>query len=107
MRKSGLLLLIVPAVYLVACSGLSASKSRAFDSIKPGDSRTTVVEALGDPDVRELPEKRFARYASKPCSGACKERLWFENSLSLDIEAWSVELDETGHVIRKAHWHSP
>lgn len=106
MKTIGFLALAVMGLYLVACSGLSTSKSRAFDSIKLGDSRAAVVEALGTPDVRELPEKLFARYASRPCSGACKERLWFENKLSLEIEAWSVELDENGHVIHKAYWHS-
>jgi len=93
--------------YLVACSGISASKARAFESIKPGDSRRTVVDALGAPDERELPEKLFSRYASKPCGSPCKERLWFENRLTLDIEAWSVELDQDDRVIHKAHWFSP
>lgn len=107
MKTVGLLLLGITILYLVSCSGLSASKSRAFDSIKLGDSRKVVVDAFGTPDVQELPEKLFARYASKPCGGACRERLWFENKLSLGIEAWSVELDQNGHVIHKAHWHSP
>ncbi len=107
MKIVGLLLLGIAILYLVSCSGLSASKSRAFDSIKPGDSRKVVVDALGTPDVRELPGRLFARYASKPCGGACKERLWFENKLSLGIEAWSVELDQNGRVINKAYWHSP
>lgn len=106
MKTIGLLLLGVLALHFAACSGLSTSKSRAFDSIKLGDSRTAVIDAIGTPDVRELPEKILARYASKPCSGACKERLWFENKLSLGIEAWSVELDENGRVIHKAYWHS-
>lgn len=107
MKTLALLLLGSMVLYLVTCSGLSASKSRAFDSIKPGDSRKAVVDVLGAPDVRELPEQLFARYASKPCSGACTERLWFENKLSLGIEAWSVELDKNGRVIHKAYWNSP
>ncbi|MEQ7665632.1 hypothetical protein ABQG29_20650, partial [Xanthomonas nasturtii] len=102
-----LLLVCGAVIYLATCSGLSASKSHAFEVIKHGDSREAVVDALGVPDVRELPGKLFARYASKPCEGSCKERLWFENKLSLGIEAWSVELDQDDHVIDKAHWHSP
>ena len=107
MKTMGFLLLGVTILYLVSCSGISAIKSRAFDSVRPGDSRKAVVDVLGAPDVRELPEKLFARYASKPCGGACKERLWFENKLSLGIEAWSVDLDKNDRVIHKAHWHSP
>lgn len=49
----------------------------------------------------------FARYASQPCGGDCAERLWFENRLSLDTEAWSVELDKSGRVIKKSRWISP
>lgn len=107
MKIVALLLLGITILYLVSCSGLSASKSRAFDSIKIGDSRKAVIDVLGTPDVRELPETLFTRYASKPCGGVCRERLWFENKLSLGIEAWSVELDQDGHVIHKVHWHSP
>lgn len=107
MKTVGLLLLGITILYLVSCSGLSARKSRAFNSIEIGDSRKAVVDVLGTPDVRELPSKLFSRYASKPCGGACKERLWFENKLSLGIEAWSVELDKNGRVIHKAYWHSP
>ena len=107
MKTIVLLLLGISVVYLATCSGLSESKSRAFESIKPGDSRKTVINALGVPDMRELPEKVFARYASRPCDDPCKERLWFENKLSLGIEAWSVELDKSDHVIDKTYWHSP
>jgi hypothetical protein len=39
--------------------------------------------------------------------GACVERLWFENRLGLDIEAWSIELDRGSRVVHKAHWVSP
>lgn len=107
MKVIGLLLLGFAILYLVACSGLSASKSRAFDSIGVGDRREAVIKILGAPDVRELPTELFVRYASSPCGGVCKERLWFENKLSLGIEAWSVELDKDHRVVKKTHWHSP
>lgn len=107
MKILGWLLIGVPIAYVVTCSGTSSNKSRAFDAIKVGDSRTLVIDSLGNPDVEEHPEKLFARYASKPCEGLCKERLWFENKLSFGIEAWSVELDQNSRVIRKAYWNSP
>jgi hypothetical protein len=107
MKTIAWLLLGSIVVYLVACSGLSSSKARAFDSIKLGDGRKAVIDALGAPDVRELPAELFSRYASKPCGAPCKERLWFENRLTLGIEAWSVELDQDDRIIHKAHWFSP
>lgn len=107
MKSVASLLLGITVLYLVFCSGLSAIKSRAFESIKLGDSRKSVIDAIGAPDFQELPDELFARYASQPCESNCKERLWFENKLSFRTEAWSVELDEKGHVIHKAYWLSP
>jgi hypothetical protein len=92
--------------YLGACSAVSASRSRAYESINVGDSRATVVGAFGEPSHVERPDKPFTRYATRPCA-RCSERLWFENTLSLDGEAWSVELDERDHVTGKSVWHSP
>lgn len=100
-----LVLAIIPA-YFVACTGISARKSRAYDSIGFRDTRTAVIDAFGAPDVVEVPGKPFLRYATRPC-GACAERLWFENGLTFGIEAWSVELDREGRVLETAHWVSP
>ena len=79
-------LLACVLAYLAACSAISATKSRAYYSIKVGDSSAAVLEALGPPDFVQLSDKPFTRYASGPCA-VCSERLWFENTLSLETEA--------------------
>jgi len=106
MKSPAWLLLGAVFAYLIACSTISFSRSRAYDSIKIGDGREAVVSAFGAAGPVELPDKPFTRYATSPCAG-CRERVWFENRLSLDTEAWSVEFDEHDRVMRKTAWHSP
>lgn len=96
------------AASIGACMFKSHSRNSAFDAVQVGDEEAAVVVRFGtQPSVRELPGNLFARYASRPCSGECVERLWFENSLSLDTEAWSVELNKDRRVIKKSRWVSP
>jgi len=91
-----------------ACSVKSHMRNSAFDTIQIGDTEANVIARFGtQPSVRERPGALFSRYASQPCGGECSERLWFENRLSLDTEAWSVELDKTNRVIKKSRWVSP
>jgi hypothetical protein len=45
---------------------------------------------------------KHAPAAHKRGGGPCKERLWFENRLTLGIKAWSVELDQDDRVIEGA-----
>ena len=100
-------IVVAPLIYISACSYVSVKNSNAFDSINVGDTEESVIHALGVPSVREQSGKLFPRYASHECQHPCVERLRFENHLSFDIEAWSVELDENDLVIEKAHWMSP
>lgn len=100
----GVLALIL--VYIGGCSAISAHRSHGFESIRVGDSRASVLLAMGAPGVIERPPQVFMRYASTGCS-ACSERLWYENRLSLDTQAWSVEIDSGGSVIRTTRWTSP
>lgn len=90
------------------CSYKSYVRNSAFDAVQVGDTEASVVARFGtQPSVREKPGALFSRYASQPCGGECTERLWFENRLSLDTEAWSVELDKNHRVIKKSRWLSP
>lgn len=104
-------LLVVGAVVagsIGACSYESRDRNSAFDAVQVGDTETSVIARFGtQPSVRERPGALFSRYASQPCGGKCAERLWFENRLSFDTEAWSVELDKDGRVIKKSRWVSP
>jgi len=101
------LLLLSPVLYITSCIFVSERRASAFDVINIGDTRDTVIGQFGMPSHVERPGVLFARYASHQCQSPCVERLWFENRLSLDIEAWSVELDQGGRVIKKSHWASP
>jgi hypothetical protein len=76
--------------------------------VKIGDSADFVVALFNAPPVYETPEDPpFVRYASEKCKSPCVERLWFENRLELDIEAWSISLRSDGRVVDKYHWVSP
>lgn len=110
-RVLAVMLLVVGAAIAAsigACSLKSHSRNLAFNTIQAGDTEDKVIERFGtQPSVRESPDTLFARYASQPCGGHCVERLWFENRLSLDTEAWSVELDTNRRVLKKSRWVSP
>lgn len=96
------------AASIGSCSFKSHARNSAFDAVQVGDTEATVIARFGtQPSVRERPGELFARYASQPCGGECAERLWFENRLSFDTEAWSVELDRSSRVIKKSRWASP
>lgn len=96
------------AASIGACSIKSHMRNAAFDAVQVGDTEAAVIARFGtQPDIREIPGTLFRRYASQPCDGECVQRLWFENRLSLDTEAWSVELDKSSRVIRKSRWVSP
>lgn len=93
--------------YMATCLYVRAMRQSSFNSVKIGDQGETVIAQFGIPSVRETPDKPFLRYASTNCQAPCVERLWFENRLALDIEAWSVSLGNDGRVVEKYHWVSP
>lgn len=107
MKTLAWLLALAAVLYVGGCSATSVLTERGIASLQPGDRREAVIDALGAPDVTEPRGQPFSRYASAPCSGTCVERLWYENPFLPHIEAWSVELDGTGHVVRTSHWASP
>jgi hypothetical protein len=94
-------------LYAATCVYVRTKRQEAFSTISVGDSVDSVIERFGNPSVRETTEKLFARYASTKCQAPCAERLWFENRLALDIEAWSVSIGTDGRVVEKYHWISP
>nr|WP_162486482.1 hypothetical protein [Stenotrophomonas acidaminiphila] len=101
-------ILLVPILYVSTCSYVSYRKATAFDAINVGDAEGEVVRVLGSPSVREKAgDPPFGRYSSKACTAPCTERLWFENRLGFDKEAWSIDLDLNRRVMDKARWMSP
>ena len=96
------------AASVASCAFVSHTRNSAFEAVQVGVSERSVLDLFGSqPSVREKPGVLFARYASEPCAGPCVERIWFENRLSLDTEAWSIELDQDRHVVKKSRWVSP
>lgn len=101
-------LVLSPLLYISTCSVISHSREAAFDAISPGDTKESVLKAFGSSPLRERAAgEAFLRYASHPCSAPCEERWWFENRMSFDTEAWSIEFDGTQRVARKVRWSSP
>jgi len=98
----------LPVLSVSSCAMISHARNEAFEKIGVGQTRADVVKAFGvSPSFVEGAGVGFPRYASQPCHGRCAERMWFENRLSMDMEAWSVELDGQGRVVEKTRWHSP
>ena len=103
-----LIVALLPVLYISTCSVISRGKSKEFDSVSVGSTEQQVVAALGKPSVLEKNGgAHFSRYGATACVAPCIERYWFENRLTLDSEAWSVEFDANGKVIKKSHWVSP
>lgn len=99
---------LVPLFYISSCSVISNLKTRNFDQIEVGNSQQKVLELMGKPSVQEASSGApFLRYADHACQAPCAERYWFENRMSFDLQAWSVEFDSEGKVVRKARWTSP
>ena len=105
----GFVLLVVAVVisYIAACVYISNQRDKAFDAVKPGDKREKVLALFESSFVVENNDSPFLRYASTTCVAPCRERLWFENRLTLDTEAWSVEFGDDQRVIEKTLWNSP
>lgn len=100
-------MLVLFCGYVGACSYIASSRNSAYEAVNVGDSKESVMSLFkAEPIVERAAGEPFTRYASSRCA-ECAERLWFENRLTLDTHAWSVDIDETGTVISKAEWASP
>lgn len=103
------LFFFVPLAYLGDCTVRSDWIERRFNNVALGNSKQQVLNIMVD--VPSVVEKSgtlyFRKYGGTSCDSPCAERLWFENSLNYDLEAWSIELDANGKVINKHHWVLP
>lgn len=99
---------LVPTLYISTCSVISGRRAREFEGVTIGQTEQQVIGAFGQPSVREKSgDAPFRRYTAHPCEAPCAERLWFENRMGMDLDAWSVEFSDDGKVIKKSHWVSP
>ncbi|MBB6483071.1 hypothetical protein GGD46_000314 [Rhizobium lusitanum] len=80
--------------------------SAAFETIGAGDTEEVVLNKLGSPTAREMPDRLYPGYALESCIAPCAERLWYENLIP-GIEAWSVSLTSERRVLETYHWVSP
>lgn len=101
-------LVTIPVVYIASCSMVSERTAHAFELVKMGDTEQRVIEVMGAPvDSEYAGAPLRVKYGGPACSHPCAKRLWYLNSMSLVGEAWSVELDSTGHVVQADHLTSP
>ncbi len=103
-RTSVLVSLITP---FVSCSYISDKRNSAFDAVKTGDTRGKVISAFDAKFVSKAAGNAYSKYDISGCQSPCVERLWFENIMSMDIVAWSIDLDKDGHVVDKGKGKSP
>ena len=103
----GILIAVAPVLAVGGCAVLVARYERAFEATTDGQPFSVVTDRFGEPTVRELPTERYLRYSGTGCQSPCAVRLWWEHPVLRGIEAWSVEFDDGGRVVHKAHWVSP
>jgi hypothetical protein len=101
------LLLLSPSLYIGSCVYFSGNLSAKFERINIGDTKSVLINVFGSPSHIERSDFLFSRYADKKCQNPCVERLWYENRMAMDIEAWSFEIDKDNLVTKKYHWVSP
>jgi len=106
-KAIGILITVAPFLAVGGCAALVARYERAFEATTDGEQTSFVVDRFGEPTVRELPAEHYLRYAGRACQAPCALRLWWEHPVLRGIEAWSVEFDDSGKVVHKAHWISP
>ncbi|WP_145608980.1 hypothetical protein [Nitrospirillum amazonense] len=103
--SSGLALIL--ATVIAAAFYTTTRTQSSFDTIEVGQTEKSVIGILGRPSVTEYPSRPFTRYAVHGCETPCARRIWYENRLALDMEAWSISIGDNGTVLEKYHWLSP
>jgi hypothetical protein len=98
---------LVPFLWIAALWHFHSMHARGFEALRIGDPEERVVARMGEPAHLEVRGQGFPRFADRACQAPCTRRFWYATRLNLDIEAWSVELDESGRVVHTAHWVSP
>lgn len=102
------IVILIPVLYIASCSVISDQRAHGLAQVKSGDTERQVIEAMGQPADREIAGgQRVVKYGAPECKNPCAQRLWFPNPISPAGEAWSVDLDGSGHVIATDHLTSP
>jgi hypothetical protein len=82
-----------------SCSYISHKRNTVFDAITPGDTREKVISAFEATFVSKAMGNAYSKYDNTGCQSPCVERLWFENIMSMDIEAWSIDPPAVGRDV--------
>ena len=99
---------MLPVLYISSCTAISHVHDHDFVHVKVGDTEPQVIAAMGSPfDEEKAGGRRVPQYGAPDCTRPCVWRLWYLNRLSLVGEAWMIELDEQGRVVRTAYIESP
>jgi hypothetical protein len=106
-RSIWFIVMIVLISPFASCSYISHERNAASNSVQIGDTKDKVIDAFDAKFVSKPSGVAYTKYDTGGCRSPCVERLWFENILSMDIEAWSFDLDKEGRVIDKGKWNSP
>jgi hypothetical protein len=106
-RSIWFIVVVVLISPFASCSYISHERNAAFNSVQIGDTRYKVINAFDAKFVSKPSGVAYTKYDTGGCQSPCVERLWFENILSMDIEAWSFDLDKEGRVIGKGKLNSP
>ncbi|TXH67911.1 MAG: hypothetical protein E6Q88_10270 [Lysobacteraceae bacterium] len=102
-----IVILGVPLLYMASCQGIGFHRQRTYEAVVSGQSESAVLSAMGEPSHTEIAQSPYLKYASTGCLAPCVKRMWYENPLSFDIEAWSFEFDAQQQLIQKQKWFSP
>jgi hypothetical protein len=102
------IIILIPVLYIGSCTVISHQREHGLAQVKNGDSEQQVIQVMGQPADRETAGgNRVAKYGAPECKAPCAQRLWYPNPISPAGEAWSVDLDVSGHVIATDHIVSP
>ncbi|MGA7439260.1 MAG: hypothetical protein WBW32_14160 [Luteibacter sp.] len=99
--------------YILAAIAITHYQGRVQEEIRLGASEQSVVSSFWftpGVEVATSPDPAAGRAfttADSRCKAPCVRRLWWIHPLLPDIEAWTVDLDGDGKVIKTYHWSSP
>jgi hypothetical protein len=99
---------MLPVLYISSCTVIAQVHDHDFAHVKVGDTEPHVIAAMGSPsDEERAGSRRVPQYGAPECASPCVRRLWYLNRLSLVGEAWEIDLDGQGRVVRAASIASP
>lgn len=88
---------------MVQLMGCSDRRNTAIYQVQKGDSKSSVLKLLGDPDKTSSCSKNLwweEEYVGEDVESVCVQTFWYG---SLAFDRWSIGFDENDKVISKYH----